>query len=309
LGSLIAPIALAQSFPSQPVRLIVPFPPGGSTDVLARLLAQHLSKQWGKQVVVVNAPGGNTIIGATQAARAEPDGHTLFMPIDFTLTMNPVLYERLPYDPIRDFVPISQLTRQPLLIAVHPDLPVKDFGEFVEYAKANPEKINFGTGAIISQVTGELLMDRTDSRMLHIPFKGSMPTLQALLGGSIDVSISDLSPYLPYLESGRLRGLATTGSERAASLPDLPTVAELGYPDFASHSWFGLVAPSNTPDAIVQQIQADVHRALMQPEVKQQLAELGLETIAGSPSEFAEIIAQESALWAPVIRQAGIKLD
>jgi tripartite-type tricarboxylate transporter receptor subunit TctC len=306
--SCVAP-ALAQPHPTKPVRLIVPFPPGGSTDVLARLLGQRLSEKWGQPVVVENRPGGNTIIGATQTLQSPADGHTLFMPIDFTLTMNQTLYSKLPYDPLRDFTPITMLTVQSLLVSVNPKVPAKSLAEFIAYARANPGKVNYGTGATISQLAGEMMMAATGIKMLHVPFKGSQPTLQALLAGDVDMTISDISPYIPFLKDGKLRGLATTGAQRAHSLPDFPTMQELGYSGFEVRSWFGLVARSGTPGPIVQRINTDVVSVMNGAEVKERLAGLGLEVVTGTSEQFAAQIAREADKWAPVIRKAGISFD
>jgi tripartite-type tricarboxylate transporter receptor subunit TctC len=210
------PAQAQETFPARSVRLIVPFPPGGSTDVLARLLGQKLTERWGQTVLIDNRAGGNTVIGAQGAATAPADGYTLFMPIDFTLTMNQALYSKLPYDPRKDFTPITLLTEQSLLISIHPKLPVRSLKEFIAYAKANPGKISYGTGAFISQVAGEILKRETGIDMVNVSFRGSIPTLQALAAGDVQMTISDLLPYFPYLKDGRVIGLATTGKTRAA---------------------------------------------------------------------------------------------
>lgn len=299
----------AQDWPTKPVRIIVPFPPGGSTDVLARILSQKLTDKWGQQVIIDNRPGGNTLIAAQIAAKSPSDGYTLFMPIDFTLTMNQTLYSKLPYDPIVDFKPITILTEQSMLIAVSPKVPARNLGEFVSYAKANPGKISYGTGAVSAQVAGEMFKRMAGIDMVHVPFKGSAPTLQALLGGELDMTISDLLPYLPHLKEGKLRGLATTGSSRAESLPDLPTVAASGYKDFYFRSWFALVAPSATPEKIVRKISDDVRAVIKTPEIKSKLAEVGLEVVGGSEAQFQATLKREAAAYGKTIKEAGIKLD
>lgn len=302
--------ALAQApYPSKPVRLIIPFPPGGSTDVLARLLGEKLSSRWGQAVVVDNKPGANTLIGAQAAATAPADGYTLFMPIDFTLTMNQSLYSKLPYDPKKDFAPITLLTVQPILISVNPKLPVKSLRELIDYAKANPGKLSYGTGALIAQVVGEMLKQETHIDMMNVPYKGSVPTLQALVTGEVPVTVGDVLPYLPYLKDKRVIGLAVTGPARSESMPDIPTMLESGYPDFGVRSWFGLVAPAGTPAPIIKKINEDVRAVLAEPAVKERLLGLGLETVAGTPAQFVDQIERDTRVYSKVIKEAGMKLD
>lgn len=302
--------ALAQTpYPTKPVRLIIPFPPGGSTDVLARLLGEKLSSRWGQAVVVDNKPGANTLIGAQAAATAPADGYTLFMPIDFTLTMNQSLYSKLPYDPKKDFAPITLLTVQPILISVNPKLPVKSLRELIDYAKANPGKLSYGTGALIAQVVGEMLKQETHIDMMNVPYKGSVPTLQALVTGEVPVTVGDVLPYLPYLKDRRVIGLAVTGPARSESMPDIPTMLESGYPDFGVRSWFGLVAPAGTPAPIIKKINEDVRAVLAEPAVKERLLGLGLETVAGTPAQFVDQIERDTRVYSKVIKEAGMKLD
>jgi tripartite-type tricarboxylate transporter receptor subunit TctC len=301
--------AFAQDWPTKPVRVIVPFPPGGSTDLLARILAQKLTEKWGQQVIVDNRPGGNTLIAAQAAAVAPGDGYTLFMPIDFTLTMNQTLYSKLPYDPVADFKPITILTEQSMLIAINPKVPAKNLAEFVSYAKANPGKISYGTGAVSAQVAGEMFKRMAGIDMVHVPFKGSAPALQALLAGDLDMTVSDLLPYIPHLKEGKLRGLATTGSTRAESLPELPTVAASGYKDFYFRSWFALVAPSATPENLARKIGDDVRAVIKTPEIKAKLADVGLEVVGGSEAQFQATLKRETATYGKTIKEAGIRLD
>ncbi len=301
--------SFAQEWPTKPVRIIVPFPPGGSTDVLARILSQKLTEKWGQQVIIDNRPGGNTLIAAQIAAKSPADGYTLFMPIDFTLTMNQTLYAKLPYDPVADFKPITILTEQSMLIAVNPKVPARNLAELVSYAKANPGKLSFGTGAVSAQVAGEMFKRMAGIDMVHVPFKGSAATLQALLAGDLDLSFSDLLPYLPHLKEGKLRGIATTGSTRAESLPDLPTVAASGYKDFYFRSWFALVAPSATTENIARKIGDDVRAVIKTSEIKSKLGEVGLEVVGGTEGQFQATLKREAATYGKTIREAGIKLD
>lgn len=303
------PAQAQETFPARSVRLIVPFPPGGSTDVLARLLGQKLTERWGQTVLIDNRAGGNTVIGAQGAATAPADGYTLFMPIDFTLTMNQALYSKLPYDPRKDFTPITLLTEQSLLISIHPKLPVRSLKEFIAYAKANPGKISYGTGAFISQVAGEILKRETGIDMVNVSFRGSIPTLQALAAGDVQMTISDLLPYFPYLKDGRVIGLATTGKTRAQSLPDLPTVAELGYPNYGVRSWFGLVAPAGTPAAVTRKINEDVRAVLADRAIRERLEALGLETVTGTERQFLNVIEKDTTVYTKAIKDAGIRVE
>jgi len=276
---------------------------------LARLLGQKLTEKWGQQVIVDNRPGGNTIIGAELAAKSAPDGHTLLQTIDFTLTMNQALYATLPYDPVKSFAPVSLLTMQSLQLSVNPKFPAKSLKELVEYAKANPGKINYGTGAITSQIAGELFKSVAGVEMTNIPFKGAALVLQPLLSGEIDMAISDIPTLAPHIKAGRLRGLATTGPIRAQALPDLPTIAESGYPGFEVRYWFGLVAPAATPKYIIDKLNAEVSIILGLSEIRERLAGAGLEPSPGTVEQFAALIKADADKWSKVIRAAKIRLD
>ena len=211
LASVLAGAAFAQNYPAKPIHFIVPFPPGGSTDVLARLIGQKVSERWGQPVLVETKPGANTLIGAEAAAKSAPDGYTWFMPIDSTLTMNGALYEKLPYDPMKSFAPVTILTRQSLLLMAHPKIPVKSLKELIDYAKANPGKVNYATGAITSQVAGEVLKSMAGINLVNIRYAGSAPTHTALLSGSVETAIGDMGPYLPDIKAGKVFALGTTG--------------------------------------------------------------------------------------------------
>lgn len=299
----------AQAYPSHPVRMVVPFPPGGPSDTLARILAQKITERWGQTVVVDNRPGGNTLIGAEMVARSAPDGYTLLMPIDSTLTMNPALYAKLPYDPEKSFAPVSMLTRQSLLISVHPKLAIRSLKELVAYAKANPGKINYATGAITSHVAGELFKSIAGIDIVTVRYKGGAPAFQAVLAGDVEMAITDMLSAIPHLKEGRVYGLATTGPQRAQVLPDLPTVAEQGYPGFEVRYWFALLAPARTPKPIVDKLNGEVRAVLNLAEVKARLATAGLEVNPSTPEELAEIVKTEREKWGKVIRAAGIQVE
>ncbi len=300
--------AAAQQFPTKPIRFVVPFPPGGSTDVLARLLGQKLSERWGQPIVVENRAGANTVIGAELVARAAPDGYTWFMPIDSTFTMNPALYQKLPYD-LKDFAPVTILTRQSLLIAANPKFPAKSVRELAQYATANPGKVNYATGALTSQITGEVLKSMAGINIVNVRYSGSAPTHQAVLAGNVELAIGDIGPYLPDLKAGKLNAIATTGGKRAQALPDVPTIAEQGYPEFEQRFWYGLMVTAGTPPAVIEKIRSDVTAVLKLPEVTQRAATFALEVSPATPEEFVSLIRSESEKWSKVIRAAGIKIE
>jgi len=297
------------AFPSKPVRLIVPFPPGGPADVLGRALAKGLSDRWGQPVLVDNKPGGATVIAAVEAARAAPDGYTLFLPIDSTLTMNPALFSRLPYDPVRDFAPISLLAIQPLVLVANDTTPARTVAQLIEQAKAAPGRINFGSGTIGTQLAGEMFNRAAGVRLTHVPYKGGAEVAKALIGGEIQVSFDGIAANLPHIRSGRLRALATTGPERAAALPDVPTLNELGLKGYEARVWLGLMAPARTPRGIVDQVQADAKAVMMRPDVRQLIEPLGFEAIASTPEAFVQRMRTDSARFGPLIRELGLKLD
>jgi tripartite-type tricarboxylate transporter receptor subunit TctC len=308
-ASVVPQTALAQTYPSRAVHIIVPFPPGGPSDTLGRIAGQKLAERLGQSVIIDNRPGGNTLIGAELVARSAADGYTLLLPIDSTLTMNQALYAKLPYDPVKSFAPISLLTRQSLLVSAHPKLGIKSLKELIAYAKANPGKINYATGAITSQVAGELLKTVAGINIVNVLYKGGAPAFQALLAGDVEMAITDTLIAIPHLKEGRVYGLATTGSQRAQALPELPTVAEQGYADYEVRYWFGLVAPARTPRPVIEKLNNETRAVLGLADVKTRLAAAGLEVNPTTPEEFAEIVKTESDRWAKVIRAAGIQLQ
>ncbi len=308
LLSLSAGIASAQAaYPTKPVRLVIPFPPGGPADVLGRALAKGLSDRWGQQVVVDNKPGGATVIAAVDAARAAPDGYTLFLPIDATLTMNPALFSRLPYDPMRDFTPISLLAIQPLVLVANEAFPARNVQQLIEIAKKEP--VNFGSGTIGTQLAGEMFNRAAGVKLNHVPYKGGPDVAKALLGGEIQVSFDGIAANLQHIRAGKLRALATTGLERAKALPEVPTLNELGIKNYEARVWLGLMAPANTPKAIVDKIQADAKVVLTRADVKQIIEPLGFEAIASTPDGLVERVKSDSARLTPLIKELGLKLD
>ena len=305
---LTAAAASAQTYPARPIHLIVPFPPGGVTDIVGRIIAQRLSEGLGQQVVVENRGGGNGSIGAQLAAKAPPDGYTLLMGTA-THAINATFMPNAGFDLERDFAPVSLVASVPLLLAVNPATPVTDVKSLVAHAKANPGKLNFASGSTgsASHLAGEMLKTAAGVEMTHIPYKGGGPAVQDLIAGHVGLMFENMPSILPHVQSGRLRGIATTGPKRSAAIPELPTMIESGFPGFEAGSWYGIFAPAGTPAEIVERIHKEVVKALGNPEMQKQLSAQGAEPIGNSPREFAAFIRAEIAKWAQVIRTSGAK--
>jgi tripartite-type tricarboxylate transporter receptor subunit TctC len=311
-GALCAsPATVSQTFPTKPLKLVVPYAPGGSTDQLARAVADRLGQGLGQPVIVENKPGANTIIGAEAVAKALPDGYTMFVGSSASLAVNPLLYEKLPYDPKRDFAGVSLLAASPLVMVVPSSLPAKTVKEFVELAKAKPGSLNFasvGNGNPL-HLAGELFKSMTGADMTHVPYNGSAPALAALLGGQVQVMYDVVLSSQPHIKSGRLRAIALTGTKRVPILPDVPTIAESGYPGYEAGIWFALVVPKATPAAIVQRLNAEVNRILRQPEMKARFDDLSLELMPSTPEEVGNFTEREQARWAKLVKDLNIRLD
>ena len=312
-GIAFAAAAGAQTadYPTKPIRLVVPFPPGGATDLIARAVAQKLGETWGQSVVVDNRPGAGGNIGTELVARSAPDGYTLEMGTVGTHAINASLYAKLPYDHVKDFAPVILVAGVPNVLVVNPAVPVSSVQELIAYAKANPGKLNFassGSGTSI-HLSGELFKVMTGVQITHIPYKGSAPALQDLLGGQVQMMFDNLPPSLPQIKAGRLRALAVTSATRAPALPDVPTIAESGLPGFEASSWFGILAPAGTPPAIIAKINGEVAKWLTTPEGKEKLAAIGANAGGGSPDDFARHIQAETAKWAKVVKASGAKVD
>ena len=304
-------LAQAPSYPSKPIRLVVPFPPGGTTDILAREVAQKLTDAWGQSVVVDNRPGAGGNIGAELVAKAAPDGYTLLMGTVGTHAINSSLYAKLPYDHVKDFAPVILVADVPNVLVVNPALPVNSVAELIAYAKSNPGKLNFassGNGTSI-HLSGELLKTMAGVQMVHVPYKGSAPALTDLVGGQVQLMFDNLPSSLPQIKAGKLRAIAVTSATRAAALPDVPTVAEAGLPGFEATSWFGVLAPAGTPQAIVAKLNVEIARWLATPEAQERLRGQGANAAGGSPEDFAKHIAAETAKWAKVVKESGAKID
>ncbi|MFO1271725.1 MAG: tripartite tricarboxylate transporter substrate binding protein [Rubrivivax sp.] len=307
-GALAALPAAAQS--NRPLRLIVPFTPGGSSDILARAIAPRLGQALGQTVVVDNKPGAGGSLGAAEAAKAEPDGNTVLMGHVGTLAVNPSLYPRLPYDPLKSFVPVAWVARVPNVLVVNAASPVKTLKEFIDRAKAAPGKYTFSSGGngSAAHITFEYLKLKSGLFMLHIPYRGTAPSVADLIAGQVDATFTGTPVVLPLVKAGRLRALAVSSRERLPALPEVPTVAEM-YPGFEADQWYGLVAPAGTPAERVARLNAEVNRALAAPEVQQQLATEGALPMPTTPAAFGELIAREIPRWAEVVRAGHVKPD
>jgi tripartite-type tricarboxylate transporter receptor subunit TctC len=310
LAALSVGDALAQTpYPEQPVRILVGFPPGVAPDVTARLLADKFTEAWGKAVVVENISGAGSNIATDRAAKAAADGHTLLMGGNSALIMSPSLYDKLPYDPVKDFAPISQVFIAANLLVVPPDVPAKTLPELVALARAQPGKLTYGhAGVGTSQhLGGELLKYMARLDIQPVAYRGTTAVLPDLLAGRLTMSFANISNTLPLVRDGKLRAFAVSSRQRSAVAPDIPTMAESGYAGFEAVPWFGLMAPAGTPPAIIDKVYRETVRVLALPEVRRNLDVLGLDVIGNSPAEFAAVIKAEIPQWAAVIKGAGIK--
>jgi tripartite-type tricarboxylate transporter receptor subunit TctC len=304
-----ADVARAQSFPERPIRLVVPFPPGGGTDTSARLVAQAMSARLGQNVFIENQSGAGGIIGARQVVTANPDGYTLLMVAAAnTFGTAPLLY-KLDYDPLKAFAPVAPAAIERLVLVVTPSVPVKSLQELVRYAKANPGKLSYGSAiGIIPHFLAELFKIKSGADILHVPYRGAGPMITDLLGGQIQMTINAKSALLPSILAGKLRPLAVTSAQRWPELPDVPTMIEAGYLDEPYDTLFGLVAPAGTPAAVIGKLNAAIAAGLMSPEVRASFARLGVEPRIGTPADFADIIAEEAPRWGKIVRLTGIKI-
>jgi tripartite-type tricarboxylate transporter receptor subunit TctC len=308
--------AQAQTWPSKPVRIIVPFPPGGTTDIVARSIGVELQRMWQHAVVIENRPGAGGNIGADLVAKAAPDGYTLLMGTVGTHAINKALFEqngaKMPFDPAKDFVPITLAAGVPNVMVINPKLPVNTVAEFIAYAKARPGQLNMassGNGTSI-HLTGELFKTVTGTYMVHFPYRGSAPAVTDLITGNMNVMFDNLPSALPHIKSGRLKALAVTSTSPSPALPGIPTIEQAAnLKDFDASSWFGLFAPAGTPRAIVDKIQADVAKALAVPEVRERFLAQGAEPGGNTPDEFAAFVKAESDKWARVVKFSNAKVD
>ena len=312
VAALVAPPpAQAQAYPTKPVRMVVPFPPGGSLDIAGRLIAQKLSEAWGQTVVVENKPGAGGNIGADVVAKSPPDGYTILLGALSTHAVNPNLYKTMPYDAAKDFAPITLIAVTPNVLVVNASSPVNNVKEFIAYAKANPGKLAFGSGSNGSagHLAGELFKVETGTDAVHIPFKGGAPATQALLAGDTQFMFDNLANAMAQVKAGKLKALAVTTAKRSPLVPDLPTMAEAGLPGFDISTWYGFFAPAGTPPAIVAKWNADVTKILNSPDVRAKIVADGAEPSPNTPEQFAQMIAAELAKYAKIVKASGAKVD
>lgn len=312
LGSMVSGVATAaDNFPDRPVRIVVPYTPGGFNDTLARVVGERVSKIWNQAVVVDNRPGGNTTIGNSFVAKSPPDGYNILItPLPFAAL--PGLYgSQLPYDALKDLTPLVWAGSTQNVLTVRNDLPVSNVKELLDYAKKNPGKLNYGsTGSGSSNhLSMELLMRMTDTKMTHIPYKGSAPAVMAIMGGEIDVFFDNIPNVLPHLKAGKMKAIAVTGTERSVLFPAIPTIAESGVPGYEVNVWFGMQLPAGTPKTLVDSMNRDIVRVLKDPDVLKRFRDQGVEVTASSPAAFGQLIQSEIVKWTQVIKDANIKIQ
>jgi tripartite-type tricarboxylate transporter receptor subunit TctC len=310
-GSFTALPAAAQAYPTKPVTIVVPFAAGGTTDILARVIGDALKKELGQPVVIDNRAGAGGNIGGALAAKAAPDGHTLFMGTVGTHAINAALYKKMPFDPVKDFAPLTRVAMVPNLLVANPARPYKNVKELIAHAKAKPGSVTFGSSGNGSSIhlSGELFNTLAKVDMIHVPYKGSAPAVTDLIGGQIDIMFDNMPSAIQHVRNGRLKALAVTTAKRSPELPDVPTIAEAGVPGYEATSWFGMFAPADTPAPVVTRLNTALVKVLADPQVKKKLAEQGAEPYSEKPEQFAEFIRKESAKWSQVVKAAGATVD
>ncbi|MFC5498928.1 Bug family tripartite tricarboxylate transporter substrate binding protein [Caenimonas terrae] len=310
---LLAPaLALAQAaYPAKPIRLIVPFTPGGVTDTSGRLVAEQLSRRLGQQVIVDNRPGASGNIGTQMVAAAEPDGYTLLLGFDGTMVINPHVFEKVPFNTVRDFAPVGKIGDAVLILVANPAFPARNVKDMIALSKTQAGGLSFGTSGTggTPHIAGELLKQRTGANLVHVPYKGGGQALTDVLGNNIPLVYTAIASAVQYVKSGKLVGLAVSSAQRSASLPDVPTFIESGIPDFEINSWVGILAPAKTPRAVVQRLNTELNAVLADPEVRERLNQLGIGATPGSPEKFGEEIKRDLARYGPVVKAAGIKAE
>jgi len=300
--------ALAQGYPAKPIRIVVGFPPGGGNDIIARLVGAKMQEAWGQAVVIDNKPGANSIIAAEFVAKSAPDGYTLLVNATGGMSVNPVLYAKLPYDSLRDFVPISMVGSFPLVLVVHPSVPANSVQELVAYAKANPGKLNYSSGSTAFQVASEMFKQMTGTDVRHIPYKGSAASITAVIAGDVQMTIVDTPPLVPQIRAGRVKALGVTSAKRSASMPEVPALAET-VPGYEMVLWIGVFAPAGTPGEVASKLNAEVVRIVKLPEVRETLDAMGVEPLGNTSAQMAEWIRREIGKYGPVVKAANIKAE
>jgi tripartite-type tricarboxylate transporter receptor subunit TctC len=309
-GFLLPSAAAAADFPVRPIRLVVPFSAGGGIDVVARLLAQGMGERLGQQVLVDNRTGAGGSVGADFVAKSKPDGYTLIFNSLSSAVLNAFLYAALPYDPVKDFVPISEISESPTLTVINAELPARTLAEFIALAKQNQGKFNFGSSGVgsIGHIDGQAFATRTGLKLTHVPYRGASEAIKDLVAGQIQVEIGVADSFMAYIRSGKLRALCVNGGKRMALLPDVPTAAEAGLPDFEMPNWYGLFGPKGMPGELVQRLYRAVADALAQPEMRTRMSNLGADPIGSSPTQLAAYWQEQIRYWKPIVQGAGIKL-
>lgn len=304
-------LAWAQSYPSKPIRLIVPFSPGGGTDMLARTIAQKLNESWGQPVVVDNRAGGSGNIGTDMVAKAVPDGYTILMGYVGNLAINPSLYRSLPYDAIKDFAPVTLVATAPNVLVAHPSVTVKSVKELVALAKASPDRLNYASAGngTVGHMVAELFKTSTGTRMVHVPYKGNGAAIADILGGNVQLMFSAPASVIHHVKARKLNGLATTSPRRLPGLDDVPTFAEIGYPAIDGLAWYGLLAPGGTAAAVVAKLHSELARILSLPDVQARFASQGYDAAPSTPVEFARLIGTDLAKWRKVVKASGARVD
>ena len=308
-SSAIAAVHAQQDFPNKPIRIIVGYAAGGGNDIIVRVVAPKLSEGLGQPVIIENRPGAQGIVSCEIVAKAAPDGATLLMGPSGPMTMNPALYSKLPYDPLRDFAPISMIGDFPLILVVSASLPVNSVKELVAYAKSRPDQVNYAASAAPFQLAAELFNQKTGTKFVHIPYKSSGESVGAVMSGQVTMTIMDPPPAIGPLKGGKLRGLAVTGAARDPNWPEVPTLAEAGVPDVEIRLFTGFLAPAATPPAIVKRLQEEVARVVRLPEIRERLDQMAIVPSGNTPEEFRRIIARDIAKWTAVAKAANIKAD
>ncbi|WP_374450283.1 Bug family tripartite tricarboxylate transporter substrate binding protein [Stella sp.] len=305
--------ALAQAYPTKPIKLVVPFPAGSTTDLVGRILAQKLGPALGEQVVIDNRGGSGGTIGAEAVARSPADGYTLLMATIGTHAINPALYKKIPYDPVKDFAPIAQFGTAPNVLVVNPTVPVRTLAELVAYARAKPGELNYGSSGngTSNHLSGAMLAAREKLDMVHVPYRGGAQAIEGLLRGDIRLMFYHYLPLLPFIEEGKLRPLAVTGAERVKSkaLEAVPTMAEAGMKDFVVSAWFGVYAPAGTPPAVVQRVNQAIRAVMATPEMRETLSKQGIDPLTGSPDDLDRLMKAEIVRWAAIVESAGARVD
>lgn len=313
LASAVMSVAVAadSGYPGKPVRMIAPYPPGGTSDIIARIVGQKLNEAWGQQIVIDNRAGANGGIGSELAAKSPADGYTLLVGNMTPIAANPSLYAKLGYDPLRDFAGVTLVAAGPNVLVVNPSLPVKSVQELTAYGKANPGKLNFGSGGAGSpaHLAGEMYKTLTGVAMTHVPYKGTVLSVNDLIAGQVQLVFSDAPPAMPHVKSGKLRALAVTSVKRTPLMPELPTVAEAGVAGFALDNWWGILVPAGTPKTIIGRINAEIVKAMQMTDVKERFANLGVEAIHSTPAAFDDYIKSELAKLAKIIKASGARAD